>query len=439
MSRARMHWHRWLFSLAFSCLAASGCGSFTNVVGVTPRRLPREIIGEQRADKEAIDLSLLRQDKPEIYKLAPRDVLGIFIEGVLGTADQPPPVQIPESGDLPPSIGFPIPVREDGTINLPLIDPIKVEGLSVQETEDLIKKAFTVDRQIIVPGKEKIIVTLARKRTYQVLVVREDAQAPTFTRVANRDVPVSTKRGTGFALDLVAYENDVLHALTETGGLPGDDAKNEIVILRSGFDDAKRRAELVAKLQSNLDPCEVVPQAPSDPNTIRIPLRLPPGQAPAFSQNDIVLKTGDILYITSRDADVFYTGGLLRGQELPLPRNYDLDVLGAISIAGGALGGGGLQFGSGAGGGGGAGGVGRGALQSGVLPPTLCTIVRKTPPYGEISIKINTKRALTDPSERVLIQPGDIVLLGYTPMEAFLNLILATFNFNQLYDSIFFD
>ena len=33
-----------------------------------------------------------------------------------------------------------------------------------------------------------------------------------------------TRRGTGFALDLPAYENDVLNALAQTGGFPGTDA-----------------------------------------------------------------------------------------------------------------------------------------------------------------------------------------------------------------------
>lgn len=433
---------RWRDTIALALVlvtGVAGCGSLGgNAIGVNPRRLPRELLGTPRADQETINLALLRQDRPEVYRLAARDVLGIFIEGVLGQPDEPPPVDIPVEGDLPPSIGFPFPVREDGTLSLPLIeDPVKVEGLTVAETETLIREEYTQNRNILDPEKARIIVTLARKRTYQVLVIREDATAPTVTRTASRDVPVSTKRGTGFALDLVAYENDVLHALTETGGLPGVDAKAEIIVLRNKFEDAKRRAEVVAKLERNLDPCEPLPQHPPDPNVVRIPLRLSPGVAPKFNEEDIILSTGDIVYITSRDADVFYTGGILRGDEIPLPRDYDLDILGAIALAGGAIGGGGLQFAPGYGVGG-VGGIGRGSLQYGVLPPTRATIVRKTPPYGEVSIKLDLYKALTDPAERVLIQPGDIVILGYKPSEAFMNLVLSTFNFTRMFDQLFF-
>ena len=64
----------------------------------------------------------------------------------------------------------------------------------------------------------------------------------------------------------------------------------------------------------------------------------------------MVLNDGDIVYIESRETEVFYTGGLLQGGEFPLPRDYDLDVLGAMAIAGQGA------YGSAAGGGGGGGG-----------------------------------------------------------------------------------
>ena len=44
---------------------------------------------------------------------------------------------------------------------------------------------------------------------------------------------------------------------------------------------------------------------------VRIPLRLSPGQPLPFSPDDVILHSGDILFIQSRDAELFYTGGLL--------------------------------------------------------------------------------------------------------------------------------
>ena len=42
---------------------------------------------------------------------------------------------------------------------------------------------------------------------------------------------------------------------------------------------------------------------------------------------------GDIVFIETREREVYYTGGVLQGREIPLPRDYDLDVLAAISLA----------------------------------------------------------------------------------------------------------
>src|SRR4051812_29010460 len=157
--------------------ALSGCVAVTNPVanGIPVRRLPPELLGESRAARQPLPLSLLRQEPPEDYRLAPGDVLGIWIEGVLGTRDQPPPVHFPETGNLPPAIGFPIPVRKDGTVSLPLIAPIKVEGMTIEEAEQTIRAEYTTKGQILQPGRDRIIVTLDRRRQYQILVFRQDA------------------------------------------------------------------------------------------------------------------------------------------------------------------------------------------------------------------------------------------------------------------------
>lgn len=112
-----------------------------------------------------IDFSRLRQDKPEFYTLDADDVLGVFIEEVLGEFGTAPPVQLPDpNNDLPPAIGFPVPVREDGTMSLPLVSPIPVRGLTVQQAEALITRAYRQGDNPILIDKGRIIVTLIRKR-----------------------------------------------------------------------------------------------------------------------------------------------------------------------------------------------------------------------------------------------------------------------------------
>src|SRR5437867_10960733 len=76
------------------CAVASGCAALGNPVanGVPVRRLSPELLGESRANLELIPLTALRQKPPDAYRLGPEDVLGIWIEGVVGVAGQPPPI-----------------------------------------------------------------------------------------------------------------------------------------------------------------------------------------------------------------------------------------------------------------------------------------------------------------------------------------------------------
>ncbi len=101
----------------------TGCASITNPVanGIPVRILPDELLAETKENFEPVPLTMLQQRRPESYKLGPRDTLGIYIEGILGNEETPPPVNIPSSPDLPPSIGYPFPVRQDGTVSLPYV------------------------------------------------------------------------------------------------------------------------------------------------------------------------------------------------------------------------------------------------------------------------------------------------------------------------------
>ena len=150
-------------------------------------------------------------------------------------------------------------------------------------------------------------------------------------------------------------------------------------------------------------------------------MRLPPGVIPSFRPDDIILEDGDIVYIESREAEVFYTGGLLPGGEFKIPRDYDLDVVAAMALTGGGI----SSPQQGRGGGGGIGG-GLGGLFGGV-PPGMLYVLRKTPCNGQITIEIDLAKANVDPRERILVQPGDILILRYKPSEEILNFGLGTF------------
>ena len=388
-----------LLTILLASAVNGGCAAVSNPVAnaVPVNRLPPEVIGKRKDEEKTIPLTLLRQKQPEVYRLAPGDVLGIYIEGVLGEAKQPPPVSTPEAGtNVAPAVGYPIPVREDGTIALPFIEPLKVEGRSIAEVQkDLLKAYLVPGKEILKAGQERLLVSLMRQRQYHILVVRQDSGGLTVGTTGGLG---QTKRGTGYVVNLPAYENDVLNALARTGGLPGLDAENEVIIERGSspnFDDKAALLEHVERCGTN-----------GVGQRIRIPLRLRPEEVPPFKPEDVILQNGDIVFIEARDTELFYTGGLLPPHQFILPRDYDLDVVEAVMFAAGPFINGNVNQNN----------LSGSVVQSGLgFPsPSLLTILRKTPGGGQIPIKVSLNEALRDPRRRVLVQPGDIIILQET-------------------------
>lgn len=398
-----------------SSLACGGCASIMNPVanGIPVPLLPPELRAESKAGQINLPLYRLRQDPPKEYRIGPDDILGIWIEGILGgEKGQPPVTQSSEKENQGPSLGYPIPVRRNGTIAMPLVPPIKVDGMTLEEAEAAIVRAYTVEKEILKPGKERIVVTLQRPRHYHVLVIRQDSgtdtapgavTATTFgIGAAIGGVGVSTK-GTGFAIDLPAYENDVLNALAKTGGFPGTDAVNQVIIYRGSFGSAQGGTDLVRAMKDCPPGTNPLDFVTTGKEIVRIPLRARPEDFPPLKPADIILKTGDIVFIESRNADTFFTGGVMGSGEYPLPRDNDLDVVEAIVRAHGPL----LTS------------LNTSNLtgsfsQSGLgsPPPALVSVVRRTPNGGIVTIKVDLQRAMTDPEERLLIQARDLIIMN---------------------------
>jgi protein involved in polysaccharide export with SLBB domain len=419
--------------LALLGMLSAGCSTITQPIsGIPARRIPPQFLAQSKNNLVPLDPARLSQEPPRDYLLDDGDILGIYIEGILpfvppDRPPEPPPVNFPDAtSQLDPSLGFPIAVINDGTIQLPNLEPIKVRGLTIDQTRDLIRKYYLDSEILRESSRLQPIVTLMKERTYNVIVIRQDMGAvggggggagqAGFTRATDYSA-------TGRMLKLKAYQNDVLNALMESGGLPGVNAKNEVKILRASRADQRRRDEFVQQFYQqyycNPDPCGCPPPLPEDPSILKIPLRLPPGSIPEFGPENVVLEDGDIVYIESRDAEVFYTGGLLPGGEFKIPRDYDLDVLTAMALSGG-----GISRQQNGGGGGGLGGIGG---MVGQVPPGMLYVLRKTPCNGQITIAVDLAKANVDPRERILVQPGDILVLRFKPSEEILNFGLGTF------------
>jgi hypothetical protein len=593
-------WTRTRILLAGLLLSSfAGCSAFHPVRGVPASYVPVEYQGPHRGDKRTIDLSLLVRTPPDQHRVAAGDVLSIYIPGVLGRASVEfnaevgvdPPINTPQTNDYPPTIGFPIQVRDDHTISLPQIPPLNVHGMTLHEVELALRQAYTVDRQIVKTSQDMILVSLQRPREYRVLVVRQEANLgggdAGGSGAGNLNVG-SARRGTARMVRLKAYENDVLHALSDTAGvdgLPGLDAENTIYIIRRrgrnqspsgslstpqptyapapsaefptseftgqrspiqpvanwqtqqadpvhqayyqtanprnagqyaigltghsfaqpgpsttypqqsfstptpttgysqgyaygtpsgghswqgmpGQPGAAQQVQYMApqpELMASPDPgygghslqygqpavsaptaypnssplpqsgySNPLPPAPQfagvpagdysgewssalgnldstidGPNVVKIPVRLAEGQVPRISEEDITLYDGDIVFIESRETEVFYTGGLLGGGQYTLPRDYDLRVLEALSIAESRnAGGGGQALRS-------VGGVS--ALNRDVAFSASRVAILRTLPNGQrVTIEVDINKAMKYQEENILVQPGDMLILQYT-------------------------
>jgi hypothetical protein len=227
--------------------------------------------------------------------------------------------------------------------------------------------------------------------------------------------------GVGYLVDLPGYDNDVLTALTLSGGLPGTNAIDEIIVYRNLFRGEQDRALLLRQFQAWQPGCRMPWAAGGEGPIVRIPLRLKPGEDPLVRPEDIVLHEGDVVFVESRPLDRFYVGGLLPPGEHLLPRDYDLHVVEAILRVRGPLVNGAFA---------------QSNLSGFIIPPglgepspSLLSVVRHKPDGCERVIRVDLNRALRDPCENILVQPGDVLILQETPTEAIVRYLEQRFNF----------
>lgn len=415
---------------ALLCFVLHGCAALTNPIadGLPVRHLPEELLACPKDEARTIPLDLLGQPPPDAYRLAEGDVLGIFIQNLLGEEKVPLAVNIglvQGQRQNPPSTGTAVTVRADGTVVLPIIGPVHVQGLTEDEAFDAIRRDI-VAKKVLQGDYPRMLVKLMHPRQVHVVVLRQESGSIT---LGPQGGLAGGKRSTGHPIDLRAYENDVLHAISQTGGMPGLDAYNEVIIYRNSFRTEEERAVLLDKFRSLPPGSKPGMVFGAGTQTIRIPLRRRPGEELCFGPKDVLLLNGDVVFVEARDQDLFYTAGLLPAGEHVLPRDYDLDVIKAIARVGGPL----VN-----------GAFGTNQLSGNLIPqglggpsPTLLTVLRRTPDGRQIPIRVDLDRALRDPRERILVRPGDVLVLQEKPAEAVSRYLTQTFfNFNLTWQAI---
>ena len=105
-----------------------------------------------------------------------------------------------------------------------------------------------------------------------------------------------------------------------------------------------------------------------------------------------------------------------------MPRDYDIDVLEAMAMAGGSV-----SASAGSGGNGSFSGIGN------ILPATQVTVLRKCG-CEQVAIDVDLRYALAEPCERVIVQPGDLIILEYRKNELFTNSFVSIFQFGGIFN-----
>lgn len=351
-----------------------------------------------------IDPSRFRAAAQSVYTLDYGDTLGVFVEGVVGEVNSVPPVhQPPRGSSLPPALGFPTLVLHDGTIRLPFAKPINVRGLSVAQVESLLKKTYRSGDNPIITERSRVIVSLMRKRTVNVMVVRgdqSDARASNnFRRNGNR--PVSARSdGSGriFNLQLPVGENDLLNAMIESGGVPGVNAQSQLQVLRNQTQTNQSRASFPRSGETSF----------RQSHTRSVPIRSN-GQT-SFPRSAARLNNGDIVSIPSRPTEVFYTGGQLGGGEFAIPRDKSLSVLDAIAISGG---------------------IPQASRSLGAVPqqqPRMLTLLRKFQGGQQVAYRLDLSNGYSQQAANTRVQPGDFLILDFSPAQRVQNVGIGVFN-----------
>lgn len=458
-----------------------------------------------RSGQTKLDPRFLSQTPPHEHLVDDGDVLGVFIDGAPGQEGEMP-VRFLSDQNSAPTIGYPTPVRSGGFVRIAQIGVLHVRGMTTGEIEDAIRRKLVVENQEIKPTKDRIHVSLMYRRSVNIMVIREEESSTTHI-MAPTDGPDNDRRS-GQVVNLPAFQNDVLHALLKTGGLPNNQAENAVYVfkrrdrVKPGMQTAStspavptlpttkpfaasaiqqaafsqvvggtnalmpvpdplhvsgtpgsfghtfaggHAAEMsgsrftgefspAMKIPSggafpppiaqtpiaNMTPpmvteyCPPVDPNSPHPNALRIPLALSHEEPLMFSPQDVILEDGDIIMVESRENDNFVTGGLLGGGQYSLPRNQDLDILDAVLLADSYSRSSQVNTPTRA-----IGGVS--ALNRDVtVGASRVVIERKTPQGTTVRFRVNLYKAMRNPDQRVIIEPGDRIYLEYTAIETVL-------------------
>lgn len=208
----------------------SGCSAIYHPAERTIEHRMEVLNRMPRSEQVALDPRLLSQTPPHEHLVDDGDILGVYIEGAPGQEAGTMPVRFADDQFVAPAIGYPTPVRSGGYIRVPQVGALHVRGMTTGEIEDLIRRRLVVERQEIKPEKDRIHVSLMWRRSVNVLVIRQEELSA--TQLVSPSSGTDADRRSGQVVNLPIFQNDVLHALLQTGGLPNGQAENAVYVFK---------------------------------------------------------------------------------------------------------------------------------------------------------------------------------------------------------------
>ena len=378
------------------CLAATGCYVPLRSPATPASCLPDSYRMPMRSMLMEQNLSSLVLPKPDDYLLGPDDILRVTVRGL---------------SEQPETAPIDVQVMADGTVSLPLVGAVSVDGMNVATAQEAIESAYR-DGQLVNP---RVSLSLATKGTIDVTIIGE-VKAPG-------------------VYSLPRYQNDIGHGIGLAGGLT-EFANDEVKVHRRmrittpilqqglieaepieiGVNDVPLEAVASEATQSlegtpvGVAPADSVPTDEWVDAVIRIPLR---GGSPTLfvhgqqvshdflATGDLSLRARDVVTVSRRTDPVFFVVGPLSdvsavnftvsdrdrqlGNAFILPDDRDIDAVTAVVMAG---------------------------YIDPIESPSTVTIHRTIPGAPPQLIRVDLIAARYSWNENIYIEPGDIIYLN---------------------------
>ena len=123
----------------------TGCACISaNHDAIPASRLDPALVSCRKEGMAPLPFAALGQPSVDVHIIGPEDTLGVFIFGIFPTSEDETPVQNrsqavnqqyypPNGTEVGASTGLPVRVTAEGTVDLPLVEPISLQGLTIAQ------------------------------------------------------------------------------------------------------------------------------------------------------------------------------------------------------------------------------------------------------------------------------------------------------------------